>query len=41
MPHDAQLHYEKLTPPLVITSDGEIVAGDYKRESRFVKPYFH
>ena len=25
--------YEKLTPPRVITSDGEIVAGEYKRES--------
>jgi phosphoenolpyruvate synthase/pyruvate phosphate dikinase len=24
--------YEKLTPPRVITSDGEIVAGEYKRE---------
>ena len=24
-------HYEKLTPPRVITSDGEIIAGDYKR----------
>lgn len=23
--------YEKLTPPRVITSDGEIVSGDYKR----------
>lgn len=25
--------YEKLTPPRVITSDGEIIAGDYKREN--------
>jgi rifampicin phosphotransferase len=25
--------YEKLTPPRVITSDGEIVAGKYKREN--------
>ena len=25
--------YEKLTPPRVITSDGEIITGDYKRES--------
>jgi rifampicin phosphotransferase len=25
--------YEKLTPPRVITSDGEIVPGDYKREN--------
>lgn len=25
--------YEKLTPPRVITSDGEIVAGEYKREN--------
>lgn len=25
-------HYEKLTPPRVITSDGEIIAGRYKRE---------
>jgi len=24
--------YEKLTPPRVITSDGEIIAGKYKRE---------
>ncbi|QGU96189.1 phosphoenolpyruvate synthase [Clostridium bovifaecis] len=24
--------YEKLTPPRVITSDGEIIAGEYKRE---------
>uniref|UniRef100_UPI0030C7BC1C hypothetical protein n=1 Tax=Enterococcus faecium TaxID=1352 RepID=UPI0030C7BC1C len=24
--------YEKLTPPRVITSDGEIIAGQYKRE---------
>ncbi|WP_026591119.1 phosphoenolpyruvate synthase [Bacillus sp. UNC437CL72CviS29] len=24
--------YEKLTPPCVITSDGEIIAGEYKRE---------
>ena len=26
-------HFEKLTPPRVITSDGEIVAGKYKREN--------
>jgi rifampicin phosphotransferase len=26
-------HYEKLTPPRVITSDGEIIAGEYKREN--------
>jgi pyruvate,water dikinase len=26
-------HYEKLTPPRVITSDGEIIAGTYKREN--------
>jgi rifampicin phosphotransferase len=25
--------YEKLTPPRVITSDGEIVAGEYKRDN--------
>jgi rifampicin phosphotransferase len=25
--------YEKLTPPRVITSDGEIVSGEYKREN--------
>jgi pyruvate,water dikinase len=25
-------HYEKLTPPRVITSDGEIITGKYKRE---------
>jgi pyruvate,water dikinase len=25
--------YDKLTPPRVITSDGEIVAGEYKREN--------
>ncbi|MGP4063491.1 phosphoenolpyruvate synthase [Oceanobacillus sp. M65] len=25
--------YEKLTPPRVITSDGEIITGDYKREN--------
>lgn len=25
--------YEKLTPPRVITSDGEIVVGEYKREN--------
>jgi rifampicin phosphotransferase len=25
--------YEKMTPPRVITSDGEIVAGEYKREN--------
>ena len=26
-------HYEKLTPPRVITSDGEIITGTYKREN--------
>ncbi|MGH9584219.1 MAG: PEP-utilizing enzyme, partial [Bryobacteraceae bacterium] len=25
--------YEKLTPPRVITSDGEIIAGEYKRKN--------
>jgi pyruvate,water dikinase len=30
---DAYKSYEKLTPPRVITSDGEIVAGEYKREN--------
>ena len=30
--HDYKL-YEKLTPPRVITSDGEIIAGEYKREN--------
>lgn len=25
--------YEKLTPPRVITSDGEVIAGEYKREN--------
>lgn len=30
---DEYKHYEKLTPPRVITSDGEIVAGQYKREN--------
>ena len=29
---DEYTFYEKLTPPRVITSDGEIVAGEYKRE---------
>lgn len=29
---DEQKLYEKLTPPRVITSDGEIAAGKYKRE---------
>jgi rifampicin phosphotransferase len=29
---DEYKSYEKLTPPRVITSDGEIVAGEYKRE---------
>lgn len=29
---DEHRSYEKLTPPRVITSDGEIVAGKYKRE---------
>jgi pyruvate,water dikinase len=30
---DEYKHYEKLTPPRVITSDGEIIAGQYKREN--------
>lgn len=30
---DEYKYYEKLTPPRVITSDGEIVAGKYKREN--------
>lgn len=30
---DEHRSYEKLTPPRVITSDGEIVAGKYKREN--------
>jgi pyruvate,water dikinase len=30
---DEYRSYEKLTPPRVITSDGEIVAGEYKREN--------
>lgn len=30
---DEYKFYEKLTPPRVITSDGEIVAGKYKREN--------
>ncbi|WP_219838391.1 phosphoenolpyruvate synthase [Paenibacillus sp. R14(2021)] len=30
---DAYKFYEKLTPPRVITSDGEIIAGAYKREN--------
>jgi pyruvate,water dikinase len=30
---DEHKFYEKLTPPRVITSDGEIVAGAYKREN--------
>ena len=30
---DEHKHYEKLTPPRVITSDGEIIAGEYKREN--------
>ncbi|KIL34454.1 phosphoenolpyruvate synthase [Cohnella kolymensis] len=30
---DEYKRYEKLTPPRVITSDGEIVAGEYKREN--------
>jgi rifampicin phosphotransferase len=25
--------YEKLTPPRIITSDGEVIAGEYKREN--------
>ncbi len=30
---DEYKYYEKLTPPRVITSDGEIIAGTYKREN--------
>lgn len=30
---DAYKTYEKLTPPRVMTSDGEIIAGKYKREN--------
>jgi pyruvate,water dikinase len=30
---DEYKSYEKLTPPRVITSDGEIIAGRYKREN--------
>ncbi|KKX55690.1 phosphoenolpyruvate synthase [Brevibacillus borstelensis] len=30
---DEYKYYEKLTPPRVITSDGEIIAGSYKREN--------
>src|SRR5579885_1995600 len=30
---DEYRFYEKLTPPRVITSDGEIVTGEYKREN--------
>jgi pyruvate,water dikinase len=30
---DEYKHYEKLTPPRVITSDGEILAGEYKRDN--------
>ena len=30
---DAHKSYEKLTPPRVITSDGEIISGVYKREN--------
>ncbi|WP_445506061.1 phosphoenolpyruvate synthase [Niallia sp. 03190] len=30
---DEYRFYEKLTPPRVITSDGEIIAGKYKREN--------
>lgn len=29
---DEHKYYEKLTPPRVMTSDGEIVAGEYKRK---------
>ncbi|HEX3933868.1 MAG TPA: PEP-utilizing enzyme, partial [Puia sp.] len=30
---DEYKSYERLTPPRVITSDGEIIAGEYKREN--------
>lgn len=33
MRKDEYSYYEKLTPPLVITSDGEILTGEYKREN--------
>lgn len=33
MRKDEYKHYEKLTPPRVITSDGEIISGVYKREN--------
>jgi rifampicin phosphotransferase len=32
--------YEKLTPPRVITSDGEIIVGEYKRENLPVNAIF-
>jgi rifampicin phosphotransferase len=31
---DEYKQYERLTPPRVITSDGEVIAGEYKRENR-------
>ena len=30
---DEYTFYEKLTPPRILTSDGEIIAGEYKREN--------
>jgi pyruvate,water dikinase len=30
---DEYKHFEKLTPPRIITSDGEIITGKYKREN--------
>jgi phosphoenolpyruvate synthase/pyruvate phosphate dikinase len=30
---DEYKHYKKLTPPRVVTSDGEIIRGEYKREN--------
>ncbi len=33
MRKDEYKQYEKLTPPRVITSDGEIIAGEYKQEN--------
>ena len=30
---DEYKHYEKLTPPRVITSDGEIISGQYNRDN--------
>src|SRR5437773_6779166 len=32
--------YERLSPPRVITSDGEIIAGEYKRENLSAEAIF-